>query len=112
MSAENIFRLLNQIGLLTKDEKIAQKASHRLALMNGRYVAYKADGEVKFLDDSLPGEMKMRIDRALRLNGLFRQHDPFLKTMTPAAEKESTSADMQERRSLTQTWRKFVREGL
>lgn len=102
---------LNQMGILTKDEKIAQKAAHRIALMNGRYIAYKADGKVQFLEESLPAETKMRIDRALRLNGLFRQHDPFLKSTSPAQDSASSSSDTQERRSLKQNWRKFVRDG-
>jgi ATP-dependent Lhr-like helicase len=75
---------LNQMGILTEDPKLAQKTGNRVAFMNGKYMAYRSSGEIHFLDDSLSPEQQMRMERALRLNGLYRQIDPFVHDIGPA----------------------------
>ncbi|MCX6128590.1 MAG: DEAD/DEAH box helicase, partial [Proteobacteria bacterium] len=70
---------LNWMGILTDDPKIAAQARHRVAMCAGRYLAYREGRDCHFIDQSLPLEMRVRIERALRLNGLYRQQDPFLK---------------------------------
>ncbi|MDQ3231624.1 MAG: hypothetical protein M3Q07_07370, partial [Pseudobdellovibrionaceae bacterium] len=100
---------LNWMGILSDDPKLASQARHRVALWSGRYVAYREAGACHIMDESLTGDQRMRVERALRLNGLFRHHDPFLKE--PAiAEKQGDTLGRDERgpRPLIQNWRKFL----
>ncbi|RZA22495.1 MAG: DEAD/DEAH box helicase, partial [Proteobacteria bacterium] len=70
---------LNQMGILTPDLKLAQKPGNRVAFRDGHYLAYRSSGEISYFDETLSAEERMRIERALRLNGLFRSMDPFIR---------------------------------
>ncbi len=90
---------LNWMGILSDDPKLSTQAKHRVALWSGRYVAYREGGECHFLDESLNAEQKMRVERALRLSGRYRQQDPFLREHSlvenikePAANDQNSSA--------------------
>jgi ATP-dependent Lhr-like helicase len=100
---------LNWMGILSDDPKLASQARHRVALWSGRYVAYREAGECHFLDESLNAEQRMRVERALRLNGFYRQQDPFLQD-PPLPEKTSENLVREERgtRPLVRNWKKFL----
>lgn len=62
---------LNLIGILTEGEKIPANRQTVMALVKGRLAAVREDDNTKFLLPLAP-EIKQQIDRALTLNGVFR----------------------------------------
>jgi ATP-dependent Lhr-like helicase len=100
------------MGVLTDDIKLASQARHRVAFWSGRYIAYREAGECHFLDETLTGEQRMRVERALRLNGFYRQNDPFLKEPS-LPEKPSENLVREERgsKTLVRNWKKFLTGG-
>ncbi|WP_176736908.1 DEAD/DEAH box helicase [Oligoflexus tunisiensis] len=100
---------LNWMGVLSDDPKLASQARHRVALWSGRYVAYREAGECHVLDESLDAEQRMRVERALRLNGMFRQQDPFLKEPpVPVKQNELLVREERGTKPLVRNWRKFL----
>jgi ATP-dependent Lhr-like helicase len=97
------------MGLLSDDPKLASQARHRVAVWSGRYVAYREAGECHILDQSLTGEQRMRVERALRLNGFYRQQDPFLREPVLAEKQDdSLRGEARESKPLVRNWRKFL----
>jgi ATP-dependent Lhr-like helicase len=100
---------LNWMGVLTDDLKVASQARHRVAFWSGRYVAYREAGECHILDESLNAEQRMRVERALRLNGLYRQQDPFLKDpVIPEKQNDLMVREERGTKPLIRNWRKFL----
>jgi ATP-dependent Lhr-like helicase len=100
---------LNWMGILSDDPRLSSQAKHRVALWNGRYIAYREGGECHILDESLSLDQRMRVERALRLNGLYRQQDPFLKEPVVLEMKaEAVKGEVRMSQPLVLNWRKFV----
>ncbi len=77
---------LNQMGYVTADPRLPQKSGNRVAIRDGEYIAYRSSGEIEWLKPESRLDEKMRIERALRLNGMFRNLDPFVNDTRPSAE--------------------------
>jgi ATP-dependent Lhr-like helicase len=65
---------LNLIGILTEGEKIPANRQTVMALVGGRLAATRDNDETKFLLPLDPG-LRTQIERALTLNGVFRNRD-------------------------------------
>jgi ATP-dependent Lhr-like helicase len=98
------FDPLNQMGILSPEPKLAQKPGNRLAFRDGRYLACRSSGEITFLDETLNAADRARIDRALRLNGLFRALDPFVHDPVSSPTRPSLG---EPKVNLLKNWRSY-----
>ena len=73
----------NLMGLVDGTSKIPMLSSNRVVLWKGYFVAWKNRGEIHFADIPLAVELRVAMERALRLNGLYRSQDPFCNVAPP-----------------------------
>lgn len=107
----------NLMGMITSDAKLPSLSGNRVALWQGEYVAWKNRSDIHFAaESSLPPSRKADVERALRLNGMFRRHDPFIRHLTstpPPTTKEKAEPEHPEGRELSpafKNWRDIFKK--
>ncbi len=88
---------LNLVGILTKDEKISAVRRNKLVIRNGRLLASLVDGELKFKEE-VDLSFAEVVRRAVHLNGLVRQRDPFSRQHISNSEITSSHEGRLDRR--------------
>jgi ATP-dependent Lhr-like helicase len=67
---------LNLVGIITKDERVAAVRRNKIVIRGGKLFATYIEGELKFTEEVDPSFAEV-VRRAVQLNGLVRQKDPF-----------------------------------
>ncbi len=91
---------LNLEGIVNDHKKITRTPGNRLLFENGELIAYREAGATKILIETTPEKVEM-IKRAIRLNGHFRQNDPFLKQFFNSLEKQKDKPSSSSKGNLT-----------
>ncbi len=101
----------NLMGIVGSGTKLAKLSNNRVALWKGHFVAWKERSEIHFCSDlELSTELKADIERALRLNGMFRRHDPFIGTARSAQPLNLEVGSEGPRTAPLKNWREIFRK--
>jgi ATP-dependent Lhr-like helicase len=69
---------LNLFGIITPDQRIPATRGNRVAIFGGKLIGWRMGGHIE-VKPGLPPEDEAMVTRALRLTGVFRRQDPFLR---------------------------------
>ncbi|SMF22238.1 DEAD/DEAH box helicase [Pseudobacteriovorax antillogorgiicola] len=82
---------INLVGILDENPKIPAVPGNRVVFEDGDLIAYRDAGEVHFLK-KLGFEAEEMIKRAIKLNGRYRQQDPFIREFLDRPQDQSPAS--------------------